>query len=300
MQAHIIFNPTSGIIKQRHKLEDLHHGLAQAGFTPIHHPTACEADLDGLLDQVNGLVVAAGGDGTVRAVASRLRTRKLPLAIVPMGTANNIAYTLGIQDLKPRDLAGLAVPERRAFDLGLVWAPWGEDIFLEGAGFGFFADVLSTYDPAQGKSILRSLSTVIDTARRWQSYPCRLVLDEDEVMGDFVLVEMLNTRAIGPRLHLAPEADPYDGLLDVALVRNEAQESLLRYLVRGVAGGLDQLPNVEYRRARRLEIAWSGFPLHVDAEVRPRAGWSSPAHGLVTIEVQPRALEIWLPGKRAE
>ena len=298
MQAHIIFNPTSGIIKQRHKLEDLHRGLAQAGFTPIHHPTTCEADLDGLIDQLHGLVVVAGGDGTIRAVASRLYTRKLPLTIVPMGTANNVARALGIQDLKPGDLSGLAVPERRPFDLGLVRAPWGEDIFLEGAGFGFFADLLSAYDPAQGKSILRSLSTLIDTARHLQSYPSRLVLDDDEVMGDFVLVEILNTQAIGPRLPLAPEANPHDGLLDVALVRNEDQDSLVQYLVRGVAGSLDRLPNVEYHRARRLEITWSGFPLHVDAEVRPRAGWSSPAHGLVTIEIQPRALEVWLPGKR--
>ncbi len=295
MDAHVIYNPTAGIRKQRHKLEQLQAALARAGFTPRHHLTQSEEDLDSILDAPEGVVVAVGGDGTIRAVASRLLRHHVPLVIVPMGTANNIARTLGINGLKPEDLIGLAVPEKRAFDVGCMRAPWGEDIFLEGAGFGFFADLLSAYDPSQGKHPLRGLATLLGTARNFESYPCRLTLDGEEVTGDFALVEIMNTRAIGPRLHLAPTADPCDGQLDVALIHQKDMDNLLPMLVRGVSGGLERLPNVDYRQVRSIEVAWSGFPLHIDAEIRPAVGWSSPAFGEVIIEVLPQALELWLP-----
>jgi diacylglycerol kinase family enzyme len=252
------------------------------------------------LDTAEGLVVAAGGDGTIRAVAAHILAssgvaRRVPLVIVPMGTANNIARSLGIQNVKPGDLLGLAAPEKRTFDVGRMAAPWGDDIFLEGAGFGFFADLLSAYDPGQGKSVLRGLATLLGTARAWQSYPCRMVLDGEEVTGDFALVEVMNIRAIGPRLRLAPAADPCDGLLDVATVQREEMERLAPMLLRGVAGTLDRLPGVQYRQVRSLQLAWSGFPLHIDAEIRPAAGWTSPAFGEVTIDVLPQSLELWLP-----
>lgn len=295
MDAHVIYNPTSGIRKQRHKLEQLQTALAGAGFTPRPYSTTCEQDLDAILENVDGVIVAAGGDGTIRAVAGRVLERRIPLVIVPMGTANNIARTLGIGRLKAADLAGLAVPEKRTFDVGRVHAPWGEDFFLEGAGYGFFADLLSTYDPGQGKNPLRGLATLVGTARRFESYPCRMTFDGEEVTGDFALVEVMNTRVVGPRLPLAPDADPCDGLLDAALVRQKDIDSLLPVLLRGVSGRLDRLPYVDYRQVRSIEMAWSGFPLHVDAEVRPSAGWTSPAFGEVRIEVLPQALEVWLP-----
>jgi diacylglycerol kinase family enzyme len=299
MQAHVIFNPTSGIIKQRYRPADLEMALAVAGYTPVYHPTTCEGDLDGALDGAEGIVVAAGGDGTVRAAAGRLIGRPLPLVILPMGTANNVARALGIDRLKPADLARLVVPEKRPFDVGLVHTPWGDDFFLEGAGFGFFADMLSTYDPDLGKSLLRGLATVFDSARHLQGYACRLVLDGEELLGEYVLVEVLNTNSIGPRLSLAPFADPGDGLLDLAVVHKEESDSLARYLINSLANRFDQLPNVHYFRGRKLEIAWSGFPLHVDAVVQPAVGWSSPAFGQITIEVLPQALELWLPGTPA-
>lgn len=300
MDAHIIYNPTAGILKQRHKLEQLQAALAGAGYTPHHHPTTCEQDLDSILEAPEGVVVAAGGDGTIRAVASRVLNHHVPLVIVPMGTANNIARTLGIDGLKPEDLFGLAQPQKCTFDVGRMRAPWGEDIFLEGAGYGFFADLLSAYDPNSGKNPLRGLATLLGTARRFESYPCRMTLDGEEVTGDFALVEVMNTRAIGPRLHLAPTADPCDGLLDVALIHQKDIENLVPMLVRGVSGGLDRLPNVDYRQVRSMEVAWSGFPLHVDAEIRPAVGWSSPAFGAVTIEVLPHVLELWLPPARQD
>ncbi|MGH2404324.1 MAG: diacylglycerol/lipid kinase family protein, partial [bacterium] len=94
-RARLVYNPGAGRAGGL-TVDDLLRALADAGFTPVHDPTATEADLDRLLENPVDLVVAAGGDGTVRAVATRLIGRDIPLAIVPLGTANNVAAALGV------------------------------------------------------------------------------------------------------------------------------------------------------------------------------------------------------------
>lgn len=110
--------------------------LIKAGYQPVYRATSSEEDLDHALDGVHGLVVVGGGDGTVRAVASRLIGKNIPLAVIPSGTANNIARALGIEGNSLEIIAGLEQPMRRYYDVGKVQAPWGEDYFLEAAGYG--------------------------------------------------------------------------------------------------------------------------------------------------------------------
>jgi diacylglycerol kinase family enzyme len=96
MDATLIYNPNAGrldLVTPR----QLEAGLGEAGYAVEYTPTKEVADLDAALADPGEVVVAAGGDGTVRAAALRLIDREMSLAIVPMGTANNIARTLGIQ-----------------------------------------------------------------------------------------------------------------------------------------------------------------------------------------------------------
>jgi diacylglycerol kinase family enzyme len=181
---------------------------------------------------------------------------------------------------------------------------------LEGAGWGLFADALTDYDPEQGKSITRGLGTVIKTLTGYKVYDCQMTLDGQDISGSYILVEALNTTAIGPRLTLAPEANPGDGLLEIVRIRNHSEEGMLDYIAGLLAGELDDLSSVERTRGQKLKVAWTGFSCHADAEVRPR--WEVPPEGqrpaeearlvfqnelpaTVTIEVLPKALEFWLP-----
>ena len=96
MQAQLIYNAKAGGLSSSPKKENLLNALQEAGFDPVYKETNEEEDLDRVLADAEGLVVAAGGDGTVRAVALRLLGRDVPLAIPPMGTANNIAKSLDV------------------------------------------------------------------------------------------------------------------------------------------------------------------------------------------------------------
>src|SRR3954468_12734901 len=82
------------------------------------------------------MVVVAGGDGSIRKVASRLAGTKRPIAPLPIGTANNIARSLGIRGSPAEVIAGWEKPVERKIDLGIAKGPWGEKSFIEGLGLG--------------------------------------------------------------------------------------------------------------------------------------------------------------------
>lgn len=309
--ATLIYNPNSGGADEI-SARELQDALHAAGFEPVYEATSSERDLDPILEDVEGLVVAAGGDGTLRAVATRLIGKDAALALIPLGTANNIAKALCIEGTPQRLIAGLENPRKRPFDVGFVQAPWGEDYFLEGMGCGVYADALTDYDPDEGKSFFRAVDAVFSLIKDYEPKRLQVKLDGKDLSCESVALEILNTAATGPRLRLAPDADPSDGLLDVVQICKHHRSNLLRYATNMLAESLERLPGVEVLRGERLEMVWTGFPLHIDAEVRPERGrrppdrppakGARPSRGggetqTVSVEVLKGAFTFWLPGE---
>lgn len=294
MQATLLINPKAGNTASVETL-DLQNLLYEAGFSSEHRPTENETDLDTALQDPGDLVVAVGGDGTLRAVATRLAGKGVPLVLVPMGTANNIGNALGLVRNPQQILSGLQQPRRQTFDLGRLRGPWGEDYFLEGAGTGLFAATLATYDPEEGKNPLRALTATVQTLSGYQPQEIKVWLDGEEQSQTTVLLEVMNTPAIGPRLRLAPNADPGDGWLDVVVVNPDQQVGFTTYLNNLLQGKFDDLPNVNVNRCRKVELEWNGSPFHCDGEVRSDETLELPQH--IEIEVWPAALELWLPAE---
>ena len=304
MHVTLIYNTNAGGAG-RTTADDLQAALYDAGYTPVYHVTSSEQDLETALEDASGLVVAAGGDGTVRAVATRLVGRGVPLAILPMGTANNVARSLGLSGPPVDLIERLRSPERWPFDVGRVTAPWGTEYFLEAAGCGMYADALAAYDPEEGKSVTRALTALTGTVRSYVPLDLKLRLDGHDLSGAFLLAEALNTTATGPRLQLAPDASTSDGLLDVVLVDGEERDSALQYLRCLVTADLQALPSVRTERGQRLEICWTGQAFHVDGEVRPPRGDEElppvvHEEGWVEIEILPGAIELFVPQPEEE
>jgi diacylglycerol kinase (ATP) len=295
MKATLIYNPQAGRTK-RVGVPALLAALRQAGLDAEHAPTATPSDLPGALAAAEGLLVVAGGDGTLRMVFCALVPHLRPIALLPMGTANNVARSLGVLG-KPLELARkLAAPRRVAFDVGAVLSPWGETFFLEALGVGLFAELLRRYDPAQGKSVRRAFETLLGAAD-YAPLRHRILLDGLEISGTYLAVEALNTQATGPRLQLAPDARPDDGRLDILCAVADAPVRLLDYAVAALRGSLHTLPNVQILRGTRLDIHWKDEPLHVDADLFPPSPAAVVRAGArVEVRVMPGALELVLPG----
>jgi diacylglycerol kinase (ATP) len=315
MQATLIINPNSGGAEQV-KPEELIEALHESGYEPVLKTTSSEEELDTALSGIRGLVVTAGGDGTFRAAATRLLGKKVSLTHLPLGTANNVGHALGIEGDAMEIIERLNQPVKSSFDVGIVTAPWGRDFFIEACGFGLYAEGLKIYDPNEGRSLLRSISSIIETINDFEPHFCQVTLDGEDISGTYRMFEVMNTNRFGPWIKLAPDADPGDGLFDVVRIRPDSDEGFFRYVRSFIAEELAELPNVEVSRGKCVEIHWTGdFPIHVDAEVRPhvsdRSQEQNPAEGavdrvthtrgnLVRIEVMPQALEIWQPAPPPE
>ena len=305
MQATLIYNGSAGGASGV-SAGELQTWLHEAGFEPVYTETELEGDLDDVLASVTGLVVAAGGDGTVRAVAKRLVGKDVSLVVLPMGTANNVARTLGVDKPAKDIIAGLRSPRKCMFDLGVVRSPLGDDYFLEALGCGLFADLLYDYDPEEGKSVRRAFDTIREVLVGYEPRYWQLKVDGEELSDAYIGIEVLNTKATGPRLHLAPDADPGDGMFDVVCVTAPEQASLLDYLS-GLGGLLtksfDSWDSVLVRQGKKIEIIWTGAPFHVDDTLHPEPNSDTSTErvadtveGCITVEVMAGALELWLPG----
>ncbi len=132
----IIYNPTSGSFSPE-RLEAVQRALHDHGVRAVPHPTGHAGHATELARQVNGVerVLSYGGDGTLNEVANGLLGRDLPLMFIPGGTANAMAYEMGV----PRDPVRAARALVAARPVPIRPGRVGSRAFLLMAGFGFDA-----------------------------------------------------------------------------------------------------------------------------------------------------------------
>jgi diacylglycerol kinase (ATP) len=244
-----------------------------------------DPDIRAAVHRSPDVIVVAGGDGTVAKVALAIHETgaDVPMFILPAGTSNNIARSLDLTDDVPGLALSLSSARLTRLDVGTVTAPWGREHFVEGAGFGFIGTMLArdgtlrervTRTGRTIKSVLRGLPLVkapmrgvARLIRNEQPRPCRVLADGEDLSGEYIGVELMNIRRIGPRVVLAPRAQSDDGLLDLVLVRPRDREALARYVERGGGRGA-RLPHIT-RRVGHAYVSWPDAGGHVDDEVWP-------------------------------
>src|SRR6266699_1653203 len=135
MRILLLHNPKAG--REEHEREELLTTLRNAGHKVVYQSSR---GMKRALKKKIDLVLAAGGDGTVGKIARRLVGRKIPLSVLPLGTANNLARMLGFHRSAKTLVAQLEHGEPDGFDVGVASGPWGKRYLFEGAGAGLFAD----------------------------------------------------------------------------------------------------------------------------------------------------------------
>lgn len=307
MEVVLLHNPGAG--KADLSTENLAAMLRRAGFEPRAFSLKENLDNPAILS-TGEFVIAAGGDGSVRDVALRLAHTGRPLAPLPLGTANNIAASLGIRGEPEAIIAGWAHARRRRVDLGVARGSWGEQRFIEGVGIGLVGRAIAIIDSIANASahdyerredeLQRDVAVFLALAHEMPAVELSVSTDGHERRDRFLLLEVLNITRAGPRLELAPHADMSDGLLDVISVpvgeRDRLKSNLLKHLA-----GPDRMPIFAAERARQIRIATACCDLRIDDELVFN-GADDPAGGAservtVDITVEPGALELVLPGE---
>ena len=268
------------------------------------HPEAELVEADDLADAAESaardgvpLVVAAGGDGTVHAVANGLlrvgagAEDRPTLGILPLGTGNDLARTLALPlEATHADLlALLETGERRAIDVIRVQTPDG-DCYAVNACSGGFTSLIDEAMTTELKETWGAFAYAIGTARALpaiEDYHTRVAWDGGEPEGVRAFnVLVANGRTIGGGTPVAPGASLEDGLLDVVVVRQGGALDIARLTARAyTTRDYTEDDHVLFRQCRRVEVASTpSMEFNVDGDPHT----THP----VSFEVAPGALRV--------
>lgn len=206
-------------------------------------------------------VIAVGGDGTVREVATGLHLGGgvCRLGIVPAGTGNDLAFSLGL----PTDIeqAAMVAVSGRTVPLDLICASpvhgAGTDLFLANAavaGFGgHIADAMSPVLRRRLRPVAYPLAA-LRQIRDLRPYSVRLEVDDRAFETRAFMVVLANGEYAGGRIRFAPGASTGDGLLDLVVVHAVSPPKLATLIPRILLGRHAGHAGVSICRAQAVRI----------------------------------------------
>ena len=294
----LIHNPGAGA--EKYSKEQLISRIESLGYECRYSSTKKKGWKD--FDSETDFLIIAGGDGTIRKVVKKLLDRKIlrkryPLALLPMGTANNISKSLGISG-EPEDLAHSWKKERiKKIDVGFVEGLSDPAFFIEGLGYGMFPLLMETMKEKDDKLFLSldteinySLQILHDLILSYKTENLQLEIDGVDYSGKYLMAEIMNIRSVGPNLLIAPDANPADGQLEVVLVTEGQREDLANYVLNKLKGIEDPFV-FNSIKATTIRLQADNTHIHIDDELI----WiEEPAQ--IKIEVFEGILNVFVPG----
>lgn len=261
-------------VRITHSADDAAHFAEQAGKDGIER------------------VIAGGGDGTIHQVVNGLMkvpTKQRPtLGILPLGTANDLARSLGLPMSSYRALIAALTLTARPIDIPSM----DNRYFINMATGGFGAEITSTTPKSLKRLLGGGAYSLIGALRAWQyrPYPGRLEWENGEHDGELFVLAMGNGISAGGGLRLTPDAKLDDGLLDVLAVRDVASLRDMWGMRRELQSRPQKGTYVETFRS-----AWLSFksdetmPLTLDGEPCWKDGFK--------VKVNPLALSLVAPSR---
>ncbi len=290
-RIHVIWNPIAGngggartfsLLDARIRELGISYSQAESLYAGHAVELAKQALIDG-----HELIIAVGGDGTVREVAGVLIGTDVPLGIIPSGTGNDLARPLGI----PRDpLSALDVALsgiKRRMDAGTA----NGELFFNVAGFGFDVDVLDyteIYKKKYKNGSLAYLRALLAAIKGLKLRKTRIETDEGAFEKNVLLLAVANGTHFGGGMCVAPTADPFDGALDVCVAHDVNKLTLLRLLPKFMKGKHLGLPYITYFRTKKLTAA-------CEPVSRVETDGEAVSVTPVTFEIVPAAISVMVP-----
>ena len=292
MRVKLIFNPGSGAVGESPvQLMDVISEMQAWKLVPEAYLVEPGSDLPAMvqnaLEDSIRMFVVCGGDGTIDVMAGALAGKKATLGIIPTGTQNNVALSLGIPTADiPASIAILRTGQCIKVDMGL--AEFGEikQSFLEVCSVGLLSALFPSADDIQHGNLTR-IGDFLATLVASTPAETHLTLDgKQEINTICHAVLISNMPYIGPHFQVGTPASMNDGLLDVLLFADLSKMDLLGYAVQVArAGGEPEDERIQHYHVRRVDVDTNpAMPLMADG--------LALGEGSLHISVQRHALAV--------
>ncbi len=262
-KALLLYNPVSGRLRlsarRLNRLVERIHGMGvEAEVVPSQTvPTPLNLENKDLL-------IVLGGDGTIHSALPEAVRWKVPLALLPSGTANVLASELGIPRHPDRALRLIRSGRLRRIHLGRGDARY----FHLMAGIGVDGYVLRQTSPRLKRTLGTFSYWWAGMRHFWTAplQPFEIRLDDRAYPATFAVIS--NCRYYGGQLLMAPRATVFENCLDVCLFNSQNRLRFIQYLLGSVRGGHIHYPDVIYQKVTRIEVLGdSRIPVQMDGDV---------------------------------
>lgn len=290
MRAKLIFNPGAGATRPTPiEIVDVIHEMQTWKLVPEAYLVEPGCDLPGVVREALArgirLFVVCGGDGTISTVARTLAGTRATLGIVPTGTQNNTALSLGIPSDIPSAVAILRTGRRVKVDVGMAVCGNINTPFLEVCSVGLVSTLFPSVDDIQHGNLAR-VGDFLATLSASPPAEIHLLLDGKQEISNLGHVVMIsNMPYIGFHYQVGSEASFQDGLLDVLFFADLSKLDLLNYVFQGVGTGKPEDPRIQHFHVRKVDI-------HTQPAMPVMADGFALGEGHVRIEVRRRVLGV--------
>jgi diacylglycerol kinase (ATP) len=206
-------------------------------------------------ESVSG-VVAFGGDGFIHEIIQHIVPRQIPLGVIPCGTGNDLARSIGVYRLSLTQQLDLIVgKDPQSIDLGQVGETWFAAILSS----GFDALVNERANGMRWpKGRMRYNIAMIEKIIQLRAHFYRIRLDKEFIDVRATLVTVANGASYGGGMNVCPDAALDDGLFDVMVLGEVSRTELLKVFPKVYSGRHVGHPAVSFYRCREIEIIGSG------------------------------------------
>ena len=292
MRHLVIVNPRAGRGRRGRSMDRLRRALEEAGLDARIETTRGPGHATELVateTERSPVVVVVGGDGTLHETIQGLDLEHQRLGVIPWGTGNDFAYAHH-WPLDPGScLARIARGAERRVDVG-IWAGDGAGgRFHNSVGLGFEALVnQASHRITRIHGPLVYVAALLGTLPRFRSYPVRIQWATGAFTGEVSLLSAANGPRVGGCFHLAPDADPADGLLDLVHAGPFGRLRAMTLLPGLLSGAHRRSPRIQTARARDFTIqAGEPIPVYVDGE------FAGPGFRSLRLRVEPGGLRTF-------
>ena len=282
----VLLNAAAGRGRSRKKIERVRALSREAGAQVVDTSSVNETkERARLAAEAGARVVAAGGDGTVHHVLNAVVGTPGALAIIPVGSGNDLARNLRIPSGVDEATRFALTGPRRRVDAARVNGRWFGGV----ASFGLDSRANQIANEHQRISgTLLYIYALLRALIEWRQPMVRVQSDGGEFHGRIMLAVAANTTSYGGGMKIAPKADMTDGRFDLCIVSGMSRLKLLRCFPEVFWATHLRHREVTYMQATRARIeADRPLDIFADGEFVGRTP--------VEIEVAPAALSVIAP-----
>ncbi len=264
--VHLLANPQTSRGRAAPTIAKIRLALEAEGARVVPVPALTAADAEvactHLVAEGAERIVVVGGDGMVHLAAQAVATTETVLGVIPLGTGNDFAGSLGLSfDVPAAARTALAPPT--PIDLMRIGDRWAASVAT--AGFSVDVNRLANelrWPRGSSRYTLATLARLPRLAPR----SFELTVDDDLHTVEALVLTVANTSDFGGGMRITPDADPRDGQLDITLVGAASRVELLRWFRKVFDGSHLDHPAVTTLRGRNISISAGAGEVWADGE----------------------------------